>query len=424
LDTKPLAELRDDHKHNFAIHAESIDEAEIVPASFWFRLCYSGVSPVGLLRLRSHDGSRRTLALTTKDDVRRALELLPGQLGAKLRVGLSWDAGRSKFVGCPFSEDFAVPTAEETGGIPFPPPAPANIKAGPPSARGPGPISLEEDYEAGDGSQSPPVSVALRPRSSGLVLVVCLVAAGLILAGSIAVVWLNRKPAPIVPAPIVEVDAGKVPRLPEAELIPEPWWRPFSSLEGNFQISFPGEPLHQEKDIAFLVGTVRRFAYFKGFPRPEVSFWADYLDLNPQLARQCPPDRCFQWVQDRMVAQFPDGKVLLEKAIRLGPHFGRDCLIVGAEKEVAARMFTIPVGRNTRLFFLMVQGKRVRAAASDVTRFFDSFRFLEPQGERLRVAQVITAYSVVPPGNGPTAWLHALVAVRVGAHNAFPQKEP
>src|SRR5262249_16627579 len=69
LDTKPLAEVREDHKHNFAFLLEDVEEAEVVPASLWFRMSYSGVSPVGLLRLRRSGRAPLTLALTTKDDL-------------------------------------------------------------------------------------------------------------------------------------------------------------------------------------------------------------------------------------------------------------------------------------------------------------------------------------------------------------------
>lgn len=88
LDAKPLEELRDDHKHNFSVHVHDIEEAEAVGVSFWFRINHASVGAVGLLRLRMSDGSKLTLALRTEEDVRRVLELLPAQLGAKFRSDL------------------------------------------------------------------------------------------------------------------------------------------------------------------------------------------------------------------------------------------------------------------------------------------------------------------------------------------------
>jgi hypothetical protein len=166
--------------------------------------------------------------------------------------------------------------------------------------------------------------------------------------------------------------------LPEAPEIPGPMWRPFTSEAGHFQIDFPGKPSLQETNAPFLIGKVNRFTNHVLFENPKVSFWADYFDLTPELARQCPPERCFQWFQDRLVGQLPNGKVLAEKALALGPHPGRECRLAGGNVEVSARMYTVPGGPNTRLFLLMVKGTNVRPAAKDVATFFDSFSYKEP----------------------------------------------
>jgi hypothetical protein len=89
LDSKPLTELRHDHKHNFALLIDDIDEAEIVPASFWFRINQATIPATALLRLRTKDGTRRTLALTSDNDVRVTLDYLPQLLGSRVRVEIS-----------------------------------------------------------------------------------------------------------------------------------------------------------------------------------------------------------------------------------------------------------------------------------------------------------------------------------------------
>jgi hypothetical protein len=397
LDTKPLAELRADHKHNFAVSVEDIDEAEIVPASFWFRMSYSAIAPVGLLRIRSSGRGRLTLALTTNDDMRQALEVLSRQLGGRLWVSLAWDDRRGRYVSCPPSRHFAGPPAEETAAAPGVPPAPSNIAAGPPSSHGPTPESLERARNVRPRSLFAEAPAVEPPRSSRAALVVGLVAGALLVVGAIALVWWLLKPAPVpdVAAPRFNEPGQpefRAPGLPVAQEIPERWWRPFASAEGHFQIEFPGEVSLQEKDVAFVIGKVKRFAYSKVFPRPQVSFWADYMDITPEVARQCPPERCFQWAQDRMVAQLQGGKVVSERAIKLGNHPdrklgnhpGRECVIVGGDKavpgdiEIVARMYTVPAGPNTRLFLLMVRGINVRPAPRDVVQFFDSFTYKEP----------------------------------------------
>lgn len=86
LDNTPLDELRDDHKHNFAIDVEDIDEAALVKPSFWFRINHSSVAPIGLLRLSTGAHGRLTLALTTHTDLRQAAKLAPAQLGDRFRL--------------------------------------------------------------------------------------------------------------------------------------------------------------------------------------------------------------------------------------------------------------------------------------------------------------------------------------------------
>jgi hypothetical protein len=387
LDTRPLAELRADHKHNFAVRVEDVEDAEIVPASLWFRMSYSAIAPVGLLRVRSRGRGRLTLALTTNDDMRQALELLPRQLGDRLQVSLCWDERRGRYVSCPPSRHFSVPPAEATAaqGIP---PLPANVVAGPPPSRGAAPPSQQGESRGRGRSLFAETPVVERPRSSGGASVVGLVVA-LLVVGAIALVWWLRRSAEIpdvAPARFNEPGLAefKEPGLPVAQEIPERWWRPFTPEGGHFRIEFPGDVSLQERDVAFVIGKVKRFAYHKVFPQPQVSFWADYMDLTPEVARQCPPERCFQWAQDRMVAQLLDGKVVSEKAIKLGTHPGRECVVAGGDKavpgdiEVAARMYTVPAGPNTRLFLLVVRGINVRPAARDIARFFDSFTYKEP----------------------------------------------
>jgi hypothetical protein len=164
----------------------------------------------------------------------------------------------------------------------------------------------------------------------------------------------------------------------EAHELPAGFWKPFSSGEGRFQIIFPKDPSLQESEIDFKVGKVKRFAYTRSYTTPEVSFWADYMDLTPEVARQCPPEECFDYLQGRMLRPLRDGKVVRANPWKLGAHPGREILLAGGGTEVAARMAAVPVGQNTRLFLLMVRGVNIRSNTKDVARFFDSFSYREP----------------------------------------------
>jgi hypothetical protein len=91
LDSMPLELLRDDHRHNFAVGFDDVENAEVVAPSLWFKLNHATVPQFGLLRLRCRERGLTTLALCSPLDVRCVLERLPARLGDRLRVGLEWD---------------------------------------------------------------------------------------------------------------------------------------------------------------------------------------------------------------------------------------------------------------------------------------------------------------------------------------------
>src|SRR5262245_16730720 len=341
IDFKPLDELRHDHKHNFALPIEEIADAEIVPVSFGFRLSHGTVPAVGLLRLRLESGKRLTLALGTFDELGRVFDLLPPLLGDRFRSSVPAPTGK---------RDAPAPRAQA-------PTASAARRA-------------EHDR--------PQPTLETPPRRGVTPILIAGLAAGLLI-GAAATAWFWRpgnRPAENRPDPNPAPKAA--PQFAHAEPIPQHLWQPFRSEPGRFTIEFPGQPTHQEKEIAFAVGKVRRFAYAKTFGNPDVSFWADYMDLSPEQARECPPQRCFDYSQDRMLGQLKDGKVIVAKARALGAHPGWECLLADLTTEVAARLAVVPIGDQTRLFLLMVRGVNERPNPADVARFFDSFRYEGP----------------------------------------------
>ena len=89
LESKPLDELRGDHKHNFVLHADELSSARLVKAGFWFKVNFSTVRQSGLLRVKPHQGKELTFAICKKDDVRTAAACLPPVLGPKLSVEIA-----------------------------------------------------------------------------------------------------------------------------------------------------------------------------------------------------------------------------------------------------------------------------------------------------------------------------------------------
>lgn len=487
LDAKPLSESRDDHKHNFALRLDEIDEAEIIPPGFWFRVNYATIPAVALLRLRMRDGGRRVLAITSSDDLRRALDLLEPPLNSTLRIGVPsvaesrppspamparaldaaqagravdqfeaapgaggqssgsktlviWLAIMGLFLGIggvalgwslffrnrmPDDNWQKLQSADGHFEIQFPEP-PETVRERKSTPAGPvdtfsfkrvynrpaiaftasyfdatpaaiHAFPLEQRFqEAREGARAAIRGEIISDRaiqlgfSSGkewhikgqnLTSVIRMYA---IPDGENTRVFVLRVEgddvSPSTPAASKFLNSFNfnLPDPVEAVPIADAWWKPFYSMEAGFQISFPGQPERQERRIQFVVGEVNRVAYTKGFANPIVSFWADFMDLNRETAQQCPPDRCFNYLIARMLGQLRGGKVISEKALKLGNHPGKECVLAGMGSEVATRMYVVPAGDKTRLVLLMVRGVNIRPAAADVARFFDSFSYKQP----------------------------------------------
>lgn len=93
-----LDAARDAHPFNFSVWFKDIEEAEVVPTSFWFNLNHMSVPKIGLLKLTTTKGDW-TLALATVEDMRRVLELFPPILGDRFESGVVWDKNRRRFRG-------------------------------------------------------------------------------------------------------------------------------------------------------------------------------------------------------------------------------------------------------------------------------------------------------------------------------------
>jgi hypothetical protein len=363
LDTKSLEELREDHKHNFAVPLDDVEEAEVVPASFWFRITYSNVAPVGLLRLRCRDRGPLTLALTTKDDVRRVLQLLPPRLGDRLQTGLSWDDQRRRWVACPLSQRFTLPPDEETAAPRGLPPSPVNVTASPPSAHGRGPAIPQSERSTLPAYPSVEEPEAPRPRSAAGTVVVCLALAVLVLGGASAVVWLLLVSGGLRQAdPKGPDSANRIPAVANNARRPQVAnWQEFTSPEAGFTVSFPGAPRHTSRQANNSPRTIHVF---------EVQGAEDsYSIVTASPPQPGKPSHLFQTL--KVVRQdFPLGRIDPEKPVTLGAYQGWEFVIRFADRTIVQRV----LHGHGRSFTLRVSSPRLGAIANDAQHFFDAFR--------------------------------------------------
>jgi hypothetical protein len=97
LDQADLDELLDDHKHNFRVSADEVQEASLEPYSF-FGATYQQSKNAGMFRLNHADRGKMKLCLCTVDDMKTAVEQLPAVFGDRMTVNVEWEDRKKRFV--------------------------------------------------------------------------------------------------------------------------------------------------------------------------------------------------------------------------------------------------------------------------------------------------------------------------------------
>jgi membrane protease YdiL (CAAX protease family) len=168
-----------------------------------------------------------------------------------------------------------------------------------------------------------------------------------------------------------------VRELREAPVVGRPWTR--FHFTSRVQIDFPSKLCNQGHDEIALKDTqVSRMAYSSVIPRPQLSFWLDYIDLEPRQMRTLSDEECFRALEERITHELKQGKVIREEPILINGKPGREIWSAGDDTVVVTRMCAVPVRDCRRYFFLMVRGIGVRPHSKDLERFFRSFEWEWP----------------------------------------------
>lgn len=93
-----LLAMIEENKKNFQEDVSDVVEASIDPKSIWHQIAYSSPNHVGLLRIRFRDRGKMKLEFLAIEDMRLAVEQLPGILGEALTVNVVWNEAKKRFV--------------------------------------------------------------------------------------------------------------------------------------------------------------------------------------------------------------------------------------------------------------------------------------------------------------------------------------
>lgn len=94
----PLEDLLPLHPNHFSAHRDSLTMASLEPLGFWKRLLYTKERQAGLFRFCNAQMGRYTLEIPTTNEMHKAMELLPGALGERLSIHLTWDETRGRYL--------------------------------------------------------------------------------------------------------------------------------------------------------------------------------------------------------------------------------------------------------------------------------------------------------------------------------------
>jgi len=144
-------------------------------------------------------------------------------------------------------------------------------------------------------------------------------------------------------------------------------YKPYASAQGRYKSIFPGPVKTETEDVKAGAGTLK-LTLDSVEIADGVYFMITHIDVPDDVAKM-PHGPRLDKVRDGNKG--PDGKMLLDKEIELGPekHPGRDLLI--EKKDFYLRNRAVIAGN--RLYQVMVQGSKEFVRSKEVDRFFESF---------------------------------------------------
>jgi hypothetical protein len=97
MDSKPVEELIGDHKHNFRVSTDGIEEIRLDPPSFWYAAIHSSSHHSGIFRLTHREHGRMRLVVIEVKDMKVAVAELSRLFGNRLDLRVYWSERDERF---------------------------------------------------------------------------------------------------------------------------------------------------------------------------------------------------------------------------------------------------------------------------------------------------------------------------------------
>jgi hypothetical protein len=148
-----------------------------------------------------------------------------------------------------------------------------------------------------------------------------------------------------------------------------PGWKEFAPKDGRFRVLMPGTPKREKQDTESDFG--KGVLVMHTVERGGLIYGANYCDF-PAAIKKAPADKVLDSSRDGCVDNL-NGKLLLDKKVKLGEHPGRE-VRVGVEGGRVFRARVYLVGR--RLYQVVVFGPGEKVTSKEADKFLDSFKLV------------------------------------------------
>ena len=147
----------------------------------------------------------------------------------------------------------------------------------------------------------------------------------------------------------------------------KPEYKPFASSAGRYKVLFPGPVKTETRDVKTDRGVLKLTLDSVEFG-DDVAFVVTHIDYPDEVAKGDPAKRLDK-VRDGNKG--PDGKVVAEKALTVGPEKYPAREVVIEKPDVVLRNRIVLAG--ARMYQVMIEGPKGFVTSKDADRFFDSF---------------------------------------------------
>jgi hypothetical protein len=182
--------------------------------------------------------------------------------------------------------------------------------------------------------------------AKAVLIVVAIVFVGIVMAGAITAVVMNKKGAAQTASA----------------------WQEFSHAAGKFTVLMPAAPTEQQQVIQTAAGPITMYMFFHELKGGQSMYGVIYSDY-PALVANADPQKVLDGGRDGAVADMK-GRLVQEQNITIQGHPGRELHIEVPQGMVKARIYLVGV----RLYQALSVGAKEMIRPEDTEKFFSSFR--------------------------------------------------